>query len=161
MWVSSIKMFRVFNIINNIINNVPLLSELQTSHGKTSFDLTEESNTEDVLDVLREERKEYVEMCENKVQTKIQEETKVQVDKSVDVDLDTSDIEVRDLNIQFLILTFYFQSKDIEAMDCEAAPNVGESETVTEPAKPVENVQKDSVSKPAVTSNSPECNKDM
>ena len=105
---SHLIMFRIFNIINNIVNNVPLLSELQTSHGKTSFDLTEESNTEDVLDVLREERKDYVEMCENKVQTKIQEETKVQVDKSVDVDLDTSDIEVRVFQHSVFNLNFLF-----------------------------------------------------
>ena len=67
------------------------------------MDLVDESNTEGMIDVLREEREEYVSSCEKqrqgleeqKAQASTPDEEEVQVDKSSDVDLDNHDSEVR------------------------------------------------------------------
>ena len=67
------------------------------------MDLVDESNTEGMIDVLREEREEYVSSCEKqrqeleeqKAQASTPDEEQVQVDKSSDVDLDNHDSEVR------------------------------------------------------------------
>lgn len=67
------------------------------------MDLVDESNTEGMIEVLREEREEYVISCERQrqelheknAQASGPEEEKEQVDKATDVDLDTNDLEVR------------------------------------------------------------------
>ena len=67
------------------------------------MDLVDESNTEGMIDVLREEREEYIsnfekrrqELEKQKAQASTPDEEEVQVDKSSDVDLDNHDSEVR------------------------------------------------------------------
>ena len=93
------------------------------------MDLVDECNTEGMIQVLREERPDYV-TCFEKQRQKQEEvivtdsnvdQEKVQVDKAVDVDLDINDLEVRFYQFSKLILTFCFQSKTDE-MECDPAP---------------------------------------
>ena len=61
MWVSD-KMFKIFRLLENVADNVASLSELKTKDGKTSIDLA--SDMERMLEVLSDERKEYIEQNE-------------------------------------------------------------------------------------------------
>ena len=90
--------------MENIIANVPLLSEIKTKNGKTSFDLTEKSSVDGIVEVIREERKEYLEECEKAQSSgnEQQEELKVQEsesnkDENID-DVNTDEQEVGCLN---------------------------------------------------------------
>ena len=55
-------MFKIFRLLENVADNVASLSELKTKDGKTSIDLT--SDMERMLEVLSDERKEYIEQNE-------------------------------------------------------------------------------------------------
>ena len=74
---SQILLSRMFRLLENIISNVPLLSEIKTKNGKTSFDLTEKSSGDGILDVIRKERKDYVEKCEKEKTESTENEDKV------------------------------------------------------------------------------------
>ena len=92
------------------------------------MDLVDECNTEGMIEVLREEREEHVicyekrrqELEDKNAQASGQEEDKV--DKAMDVDLDTNDLEVRYYQFSRLILSFCFQNKSDSALQCDPAP---------------------------------------
>ena len=68
----------MLRFLENIISNVPLLSEIKTKNGKTSFDLTEKSSGDGILDVIRKERKDYVEKCEKEKAESTENDDKVE-----------------------------------------------------------------------------------
>ena len=62
-------MFGIFRKVwKNVTENVFPILELETKDGKTSMDLVDECNTEGMIQVLQEEREEYVRSCEKKKQ---------------------------------------------------------------------------------------------
>ena len=78
------------------------------------LELAEESNTEGMIEVLREERREYVEKEtklreDNKKQVQDKPGNKVQLDKSVEVDLedDSNVVEVR-ICADFDVVNIFF-----------------------------------------------------
>ena len=115
------KMFKIFRLLQNVADNVVSLSELKTKDGKTSMDLAENSDTEGMLEVLRDERKEYVEQNEkSQVQTEtarevvketeVIKETEVEDDKPVDGSK-TNDNEVRALIYHFINANILFSDQ--------------------------------------------------
>ena len=94
------------------------------------MDLVDECNTEGMIEVLREEREEYVicfekqrqELVEKNAPPSEQEEHKEKVDKAIDVDLDANDLEVRYFQFSRLILSFCFQNKSDSDLQCDPAP---------------------------------------
>ena len=96
----------MLRFLENIISNVPLLSEIKTKNGKTSFDLTEKSSGDGILDVIRKERKDYVEKCE-KEKTESTEN-----DDKVDVDINTNDEqEVGFVFVNYIYLYLFFSEQ--------------------------------------------------
>ena len=109
------KMFKIFRLLQNVADNVVSLSELKTKDGKTSMDLAESSDTEGMLEVLRDERKEYVEQNEkSQVQTEtareVVKETEVKDDKPVDGGK-VNDDEVRELIYHFINANILFSDQ--------------------------------------------------
>ena len=109
------KMFKIFRLLQNVADNVVSLSELKTKDGKTSMDLAESSDTEGMLEVLRDERKEYVEQNEkSRVQTEtareVVKETEVKDDKPVDGGK-INDDEVRALIYHFINANILFSDQ--------------------------------------------------
>ena len=109
------KMFKIFRLLQNVADNVVSLSELKTKDGKTSMDLAESSDTEGMLEVLRDERKEYVEQNEKShVQTEtareVVKESEVKDDKPVDGGK-INDDEVRALIYHFINANILFSDQ--------------------------------------------------
>ena len=153
-----------------------------TKDNRTVLELAEESNTEGMIEVLREERREYVEKEtklreDNKKQVQDKPENKVQLDKSVEVDLedDTNVVEVR-ICADFDVVNIFFQKSDevVEDMECdqEAVDKVEDKSSASEPEEVKEDAPKSAASEeinsnkedlgtpPVVTPGSPECNKE-
>ena len=67
------KMFKIFRLLQNVVDSVV---------SKASMDLAENSDTEGMLEVLRDERKEYI--MQNK-ESQVQTETASEVDQETEV----------------------------------------------------------------------------
>ena len=97
-------MFDFGQLFDYVISNIPVLSDLKTEDGETCYGLAKMNSSEEISETLKSEREEYVESMEKKLETEakeaeneVQEKPIVQVDKTVDVDLDSNDqdVEVR------------------------------------------------------------------
>ena len=75
-------MSKLFRLLQNVVDSVVSLSELKIEDGKASMDLAENSDTEGMLEVLRDERKEYI--MQNK-ESQVQTETASEVDQETEV----------------------------------------------------------------------------
>ena len=76
------KMFKIFRLLQNVVDSVASLSELKIEDGKTSMDLAENSDTEEMLEVLSDQRKENI--MQNK-ESQVQTETAGEVVKETEV----------------------------------------------------------------------------
>ena len=116
---SQILLSRMFRLLENIIANVPLLSEIKTKNGKTSFDLTEKSSGDGILDVIRKERKDYVEKCEKEKTESTENDDKVETTedessstKQDNVDVNTNDEqEVGFVFVNYIYLNLFFSEQ--------------------------------------------------